>query len=143
LHEPIVRATASSPTANADGPCTATSLRDAGPGPKETAEVNHPYIPGIGRYRQYRALQRLLRWGQDSVRNMNMSLLGRVDPADVLPPGHQLGMQVPKGGSMCANCEYLTSATTCGNEGYQRWNGSPVLPNPADEYCCDLYEEAD
>lgn len=69
-----------------------------------------------------------------------MSLLGRVDPASVLPADHQLGTKVIKGGAMCANCEYLTSAVTCGNAGFQRWNGSPGLPYPADEYCCDLWE---
>lgn len=68
---------------------------------------------------------------------------GRVDPASVLPPDHQLGMRVPKGGSDCAKCEYLTSPTTCGNEGFVKWNGSPTLPAPADEYCCDLYEISD
>ena len=63
-----------------------------------------------------------------------------VAPADVLPPDHQLGMQVPKGGSMCANCEYLVNPKTCGNKGFVAWNGSPNSPAPADEYCCDLYE---
>lgn len=74
------------------------------------------------------------------------SLLGnarKVDPRDVLPPGHQLGMRVPLGGSSCASCEYLTSAVTCGNEGFQKWNGGNRLPYPSDEYCCDLYEIAD
>lgn len=65
---------------------------------------------------------------------------GRVDPRDVLPPNHQLGMRVPKGGSSCASCEYLASDTTCGNKGFIKWNGSPNLPAPKDEYCCDLYE---
>jgi hypothetical protein len=66
--------------------------------------------------------------------------MGNVPPASVLPPDHQLGMQVPKGGSMCANCEYLVNPQTCGNQGYIKWNGSGTLPNPSDEYCCDLYE---
>jgi hypothetical protein len=65
---------------------------------------------------------------------------GQVSPADVLPPDHQLGMKIPKGGSMCANCEYLQGDSECGNEGFQQWNGSPQLPDPPDEYCCDLYE---
>jgi len=64
---------------------------------------------------------------------------GRVAPAKVLPADHQLGMKVPKGGSMCANCRFLTSPTTCSNKGFVEWNGSGKLPNPADEYCCDLY----
>lgn len=65
---------------------------------------------------------------------------GAVPAASVLPPDHQLGMQVPKGGSMCANCKYLSDPQTCGNPGFIKWNGSPQLPAPADQYCCDLYE---
>ena len=65
---------------------------------------------------------------------------GQVLVASVLPPDHQLGMEVPKGGSMCANCEYLQDPQTCGNQGFITWNGSGELPNPADQYCCDLYE---
>lgn len=65
---------------------------------------------------------------------------GQVPPASVLPPDHQLGMQVPKGGSMCANCKFLAGPDQCGNQGFITWNGSPQLPAPADEYCCDLYE---
>ena len=64
----------------------------------------------------------------------------KVPAASVLPPDHQLGMEVPKGGSMCANCEYLKDPQTCGNQGFATWNGSPQLPSPADQYCCDLYE---
>jgi hypothetical protein len=58
----------------------------------------------------------------------------------VLPKDHKLGMRVTKGGSMCARCEYLTSRTQCGNDGFIKWNGGDKLPSPADEYCCDLYE---
>ena len=65
---------------------------------------------------------------------------GNVPPASVLPPDHQLGMVVPKGGSMCANCQYLKDPQNCGNQGFIAWNGSPQLPAPADQYCCDLYE---
>ncbi len=65
---------------------------------------------------------------------------GQVPAASVLPPDHELGMRVPKGGSMCANCEYLVGPQECGNQGFIAWNGSGQLPAPADEYCCDLYE---
>jgi hypothetical protein len=58
----------------------------------------------------------------------------------VLPIDHKLGMRVTKGGSMCACCEYLKSRTQCGNKGFVKWNGSDKLPFPANEYCCDLYE---
>ena len=67
---------------------------------------------------------------------------GKVRAEKALPPNHQLGMKVPKGGSMCANCRFLASPTTCGNEGFIRWNGGAKLPDPADEYCCDLFETA-
>lgn len=64
----------------------------------------------------------------------------KVSPASVLPANHKLGMRVPKGGSMCANCEYLKDDKEhCGNKGFVKWNGSDKLPAPADEYCCDLY----
>lgn len=62
-----------------------------------------------------------------------------IPAAQVLPPDHQLGMIVPKGGSMCANCKFLANPQACGNKGFVTWNGSPQLPAPADQYCCDLY----
>ncbi len=65
---------------------------------------------------------------------------GRAAAEKALPANHQLGMRVPHGGSMCANCRVLCSATTCGNKGFIAWNGGATLPAPADEYCCDLYE---
>lgn len=64
---------------------------------------------------------------------------GRAAAEVALPADHQLGMRVPKGGSMCANCEYLASPTECGNKGFIKWNGGAKLPHAADEYCCDLY----
>lgn len=57
------------------------------------------------------------------------------------PPDHQPGMQVPKGGSSCASCSYLgEDGASCTNDYFIQWNGSPQLPNPADEYCSDWYE---
>lgn len=64
---------------------------------------------------------------------------GRAAAEAVLPEDHKLGMRVPKGGSMCANCHFLASPTTCGNEGFIKWNDGATLPDPSDEYCCDLY----
>lgn len=63
------------------------------------------------------------------------------------PPGHMLGMHVPKGGSCCANCTWLDKDQKhCGNKFYQAWNNEVVrapesskIPNHADQYCCDLY----
>jgi len=57
------------------------------------------------------------------------------------PPDHQAGMQVPKGGSMCANCKYLDEdKKSCTKENFIRWNGSEVIPGKIDEYCSDWYE---
>lgn len=64
----------------------------------------------------------------------------KVDPASVLPPDHQLGMRVTKGGSCCENCEYLKDETHCGNPGFIKWNGSARLPQPDNQYCCDLWQ---
>src|SRR6185312_4331298 len=67
---------------------------------------------------------------------------GRVASEKVLPPNHQLGMKVPKGGSSCSKCKFLATPTTCGNKGFIKWNGEAKLPAPSNEYCCDLYEIA-
>src|SRR6185312_3258471 len=67
---------------------------------------------------------------------------GRVASEKVLPPNHQLGMKVPKGGSSCSKCRFLATPTTCGNKGFIKWNGEAKLPAPSNEYCCDLYEVA-
>lgn len=57
------------------------------------------------------------------------------------PPDHQPGMRVPKGGSSCSSCRYLSDdGRHCGNSYFQKWNGSDELPEPADEYCSDWYE---
>jgi hypothetical protein len=65
---------------------------------------------------------------------------GKVAAEEALPSYHELGMRVPKGGSMCANCRFLSSDTTCGNERFVKWNGGATLPAPKNQYCCDLYE---
>lgn len=58
------------------------------------------------------------------------------------PKDHQPGMRVPRGGSMCANCEYFNRNTmdSCNNEYFIRWNGSNIIPGRPDEYCSDFYE---
>lgn len=65
--------------------------------------------------------------------------------ADVkFPANHKVGMQVPLGGSMCANCEYLgKEGVTCANEFFVKWNhGDENLPLPANQYCCDFFNSA-
>jgi hypothetical protein len=65
-------------------------------------------------------------------------------PKATYPPGHEAGMRVPKGGSMCKNCEYLANAARrlCGNSYFIKWNGSNVIPGQIDAYCSDFYEPA-
>lgn len=61
---------------------------------------------------------------------------------------HLAGDEVPKGGSMCANCKYLEDAKRriCGEKGFIKWQGpnkpagSPVIPLPIDRYCSDFYK---
>ena len=63
------------------------------------------------------------------------------------PEGHKLGMKVPKGGSSCAKCYWLSEDKKhCTSTYFQKWNKEAnkpedptKLPFPADEYCCDLY----
>ena len=57
------------------------------------------------------------------------------------PPDHEMGLVVPRGGSMCANCKFLTDdKENCKNEYFIKWNGSEKLPAPANRYCCDQWE---
>jgi hypothetical protein len=58
------------------------------------------------------------------------------------PDDHKAAMQVPKGGSSCASCKYVSEdKKECSNEYYIKWNdGSKKLPLPADEFCSDWWE---
>lgn len=56
------------------------------------------------------------------------------------PADHKVGIRVPKGGSDCAKCEYVRqNGKACANKSFVQWNGSNMLPAPADEYCCDFF----
>ena len=59
-----------------------------------------------------------------------------------LPPDHIAGLRVPKGGSCCANCVWLSEDKIhCKNQYWIRWNGgNDKLPLPADEYCSDWWQ---
>jgi len=57
----------------------------------------------------------------------------------VYPQNHKVGMKVPKGGSDCAKCEYV-SGQKCTNKKWVGWHGSDKIPEPTDQYCCDFYE---
>jgi len=58
-----------------------------------------------------------------------------------IPKGHQPFMKVPKGGSSCANCKFLSEDKLhCVNHNFIKWHGKSELPTPIDEYCSDWYE---
>ena len=59
------------------------------------------------------------------------------------PADHEPGMRVPKGGSMCAVCEYFDGKDSCTNKYFIKWHGTGKLPAPPDEYCSDWFEEND
>jgi hypothetical protein len=57
------------------------------------------------------------------------------------PANHQPGMRVPKGGSSCSSCKYLSeNGKECTSEFFIKWHGTDKLPAPANEYCSDWYE---
>jgi ADP-ribose pyrophosphatase YjhB (NUDIX family) len=63
------------------------------------------------------------------------------DSEPTYPRDHKAGMRVPKGGSSCASCKYVSDdGKDCSNIHFRVWNGSSHLPAPADEYCSDWYE---
>lgn len=59
----------------------------------------------------------------------------------VYPADHQVGMEVPVGGSNCDKCEYLKAPQTCGNAKWVGWNGSNRIPVKTDRYCCDFFDD--
>jgi hypothetical protein len=48
-------------------------------------------------------------------------------------------MKVPKGGSACSKCEYV-SGQNCTEGHFVRWNESARIPAPTDSFCCDFFE---
>jgi len=57
------------------------------------------------------------------------------------PSSHQPVLQVPKGGSSCANCEHLgRDGKTCVSPYYIQYMGTNRLPYPADQMCSDWWE---
>lgn len=61
-----------------------------------------------------------------------------------LPRNHQPGLQVPKGGSCCANCKFYAPVGgrygSCGNPYYQQWAETPLIPCSPDSWCSDWFE---
>lgn len=58
------------------------------------------------------------------------------------PADHKVGMKVPKGGSNCAKCEYV-SGNNCANKYFVAWLGTNKIPAPIDSYCCDFFNTND
>lgn len=59
-----------------------------------------------------------------------------------MPPGHLPGMVVPKGGSSCSSCKFVSEDKEhCSNSYWIKWQkGNTKLPAAADQYCCDMYD---
>jgi hypothetical protein len=60
------------------------------------------------------------------------------------PEGYMPGIKVPKGGSMCANCEYwIKEGNMCKNKYWLTWHkGDANIPEAGNEYCCDWWHKA-
>jgi hypothetical protein len=57
------------------------------------------------------------------------------------PANHKAGMQVTKGGSMCANCLYWEAkGNQCNSSYWIKWAQTESIPVAADEYCCNWWE---
>ena len=56
------------------------------------------------------------------------------------PADHQLGMEVPQGGSDCSKCSFW-DGEDCENKYYREWNnGSGDIPVEPARYCCDFFK---
>lgn len=57
------------------------------------------------------------------------------------PSNHQPGMEVPEGGSSCANCRFLhKDERHCMSPGFILWNGSSLIPGHYTRYCSNWWE---
>jgi hypothetical protein len=61
-----------------------------------------------------------------------------------LPKSHQPAMEVPRGGSMCANCTLYSHEGgrygSCLAPEYKIYYGTKLIPKPADRFCSDWYQ---
>jgi hypothetical protein len=61
-----------------------------------------------------------------------------------LPTNHQPAIEVPRGGSMCANCTLYSPKGgqhgSCSAPEYKIYYGTKLLPLPPDRFCSDWYE---
>ena len=60
-----------------------------------------------------------------------------------LPKDHQPALEVPRGGSMCANCTLYSPEGgrygSCVAPEYRIYYGTKLIPLPADRFCSDWY----
>lgn len=83
------------------------------------------------------AIEELLASSSDSVLELN-------EKNATYPKDHKPGMRVPKNGSACSKCKFVSEDhERCGNKFFVQWHGSHELPLPADEYCCDWFQTGD
>ena len=59
------------------------------------------------------------------------------------PADHQVGMEVPEGGSNCDKCKHLAGPQKCDDDEFIAWNGSPRIPVKTSRYCCDFFKTAE
>lgn len=65
----------------------------------------------------------------------------RMGKKPTYPADHKPALQVPKGGSSCANCKHYDGAGHCKSPDYKRFYGTDVIPMPPDEWCSDWWED--
>lgn len=56
------------------------------------------------------------------------------------PKDHQVGMEVPVGGSNCDKCKHLVGPQRCDDDEFIEWNDGDRIPVKTDRYCCDFFE---
>lgn len=72
-----------------------------------------------------------------------------LESTPALPPGHQFGTKVPtgpNGGARCSTCVYYDENGggphgLCRNPYYQAEAGTGYIPEPADGWCCDVWDD--
>lgn len=61
-----------------------------------------------------------------------------------LPMAHRPAMQVPQGGSSCANCRFYVAGVgthgACSEPNFVRYYNTSLIPCPPDSFCSDWYE---
>ena len=58
------------------------------------------------------------------------------------PPDHKPALEVPKGGSSCATCQFYKGNQKCGSPDYAKFYGTDHIPLPPDRFCSDWWEAA-